>query len=62
MYQVAFAPSLFATLAPWLALNQSGLTILLHPETGRPRQDHTDHALWMGAILPLNADILPETE
>ena len=60
MYQVAFAPALFPTLAPFLALNRRGLTILLHPETGRQRADHTAHALWMGAVLPLDVSVLPE--
>lgn len=60
MYQVAFAPALFPTLAPFLALNRQGLTILLHPETGRQRADHTAHALWMGAVLPLDVGVLPE--
>lgn len=59
MYQVAFAPALFAALAPFIALNREGLTVLLHPETGRARADHLEHALWMGAVLPLDAGVLP---
>lgn len=62
MYQVAFGTADAASLIPFLALNRRGLTILVHPETGRPKDDHRQHALWMGAVLPLNADILPETE
>ncbi|MDE2516391.1 MAG: DOPA 4,5-dioxygenase family protein [Rhodospirillales bacterium] len=62
MYQVAFKPDLFATLAPFLMLNRAGLTVLLHPETGRPRDDHTRHATWMGAVLPIKAETLPETD
>lgn len=61
MYQVAFKPALFATLAPFVMLNRNGLTVLLHPETGRPRDDHTRHAVWMGQVLPIKADTLPET-
>lgn len=58
MYQVAFPPALFPTLVPFIALNREGLTVLLHPETGRQEADHLDHALWMGAVLPLDASVL----
>ncbi len=60
MYQIAFKPELFPSLAPFLMLNRMGLTILLHPESGRPRDDHTKHATWMGAVLPVKEDVLPE--
>lgn len=59
MYQVAFAPALFPQLVPFLALNREGLTVLLHPDTGRPKADHAEHALWMGAVLPLDIAALP---
>ena len=62
MYQVAFAPEVFPAIVPWLALNRGKLTVLIHPETDRPRDDHLLHALWLGEKLPLNADILPERE
>lgn len=62
MFQVAFGPEVFPTLVPWLALNRRGLTVLVHPETGRPRDDHLLHAMWLGEKLPLKADILPERE
>ena len=60
MYQVAFPPALFPRLVPFLALNRQGLTVLLHPETGRPRADHLAHALWLGPALPLDAGVLPD--
>ena len=60
MYQVAFAPALFPTLVPFIALNREGLAVLVHPDTGRQRADHLHHALWMGPVLPLNAAVLPE--
>lgn len=62
MYQIAFPTDLFPTLAPFLAMNRMGLTVLLHPESGRPKDDHLHHALWMGAVLPIDASMLPETE
>jgi len=60
MYQVAFGPELLPALLPWLALSRRGLTVLVHPETGRQRADHSAHALWMGAVLPLKLEVLPE--
>jgi DOPA 4,5-dioxygenase len=60
MYQVAFGPELLPGLLPFLALNRAGLAILVHPETGRHRADHGEHALWMGAVLPLRLEVLPE--
>jgi DOPA 4,5-dioxygenase len=60
MYQVAFAPALFAALVPWLALNRGDLSVLVHPETGRQRADHVRHALWLGPPLPLKPELLPE--
>ena len=60
MYQIAFPRNLLASFLPWLMLNRDGLTILLHPGTGDPYADHTDHAIWFGAVLPLRLDVLRE--
>ena len=61
MYQIQFAPELFPTLVPFVMMNRMGLTVLLHPQSGRPRDDHTVNATWMGAVLPVNTQVLPET-
>ena len=45
-----------SAVVPWLLLNRRGLTILVHPETGDDYEDHAQHALWLGAILPLRLD------
>ncbi len=60
MYQIAFPVELFPTLAPFVMMNRMGLTVLLHPQSGRPRDDHTVNATWMGAVLPLNTGVLKE--
>jgi len=62
MYQIAFPPDLLPSLVPFLMLNRMGLTILLHPQSGRPRDDHTLNAVWMGEVLPVKMDILPEAD
>ena len=56
--QLAFAPSLFGDVIPWLALHRDGLTVFIHPDTGDVMKDHTQHALWMGEMLALNLDAL----
>ncbi len=53
-----FTPDVFDEIVPWLMLHRNGLTVLVHPDTGNDLQDHTDYALWMGAIKPLNLSIL----
>ena len=57
MYQIAFAPEMLAEFMPWLMLNRDGLTVLLHPETGDNYTDHSAHAAWFGAVLPLRLDV-----
>lgn len=59
MYQLAFRIELFATLVPWLMLNRRGLSVLVHPNTDNPHDDHLVHALWLGEKLALKGDVLP---
>jgi DOPA 4,5-dioxygenase len=61
MYQVAFEAHLFPTLVPWLMLNRLGLTVVVHPNTDRPKDDHLKHALWLGAVLALDGSMLEES-
>jgi aromatic ring-cleaving dioxygenase len=56
MFQIAFPSEMLAAFVPWLMLNRDGLTILLHPETGDSYRDHTAHAAWFGAVLPLRLE------
>lgn len=62
MYQVAFLPQVFPAFVPWLMLNRAGLDVLIHPNTGAPRDDHLVHAAWLGTPLPLEGGVLPEVE
>jgi len=59
MFQVAFSPPVFASFVPWLMLNRNGLNVLVHPNTLAPRDDHLEHALWLGQRLPLHEAVLP---
>lgn len=56
MFQMAFAPALFAQIAPFLMLNHGPLTIFLHPETGDDLADHAEHAAWIGRQRDLRLD------
>ena len=58
MYQVSFAPSLFAEFVPWLMVNHGELSVLIHPRTGDDLPDHTDFALWLGEQLDLDTSVL----
>jgi len=60
MYQVAFLAEIFPDFIPWLMLNRQGLVILLHPNTGRPRDDHELRPFWFGEVLAIKGDVLPE--
>ncbi len=59
MFQVAFDVQVFETFVPWLMLNRRDLTVLVHPNTDNPRDDHLIHGLWLGDPLPLDATDLP---
>jgi DOPA 4,5-dioxygenase len=61
MYQIAFERDQFAQLVPWLMLNRQDLVVLVHPNTDNPRRDHGVHGVWLGEVLPLKLDILPES-
>ena len=55
--QLAFGPELIGEVLPWLALNRQRLVVFLHPDTGDDLLDHTEHAIWMGAIRPLDLSV-----
>jgi aromatic ring-cleaving dioxygenase len=58
MYQIAFGVAEFPHLVPWLMLNRGKHDVLVHPLTGDDYADHAHHALWLGAKLPLDLEVL----
>lgn len=57
--QLAFAPAVFADIVPWLALHRNGLVVFVHPVCDDNEVlDHTDRAIWMGAVRPLDLSVL----
>ena len=56
--QLAFKPAVFAELIPWLAMHRAGLVVFVHPISDNEVLDHTDRALWMGAVRPLDLSVL----
>ena len=62
MYQVIFAADQLDTLVPSIMLNRDGLSVLVHPNTGAPRDDHLFYAMWLGQPLAIRAEALPVSE
>lgn len=63
--QLAFKPSVFGQLIPWLAMHRGGLVIFVHPITDNQLVDHRDRAIWIGDVRPLDLSVLkdgPEDE
>lgn len=44
----------FLEIVSSLQLDSSGLSILIHPETGNDEQDHAERAMWLGKQLTLD--------
>jgi aromatic ring-cleaving dioxygenase len=61
-YRIDFDSNQFSTLVPYLMMNRMELIVLVHPQSGRPRDDHTLNALWMGGVLPADLAFMREIE
>jgi len=55
--QLAFSIDAFDALIPWLDAHRGQLTVLVHGLSGDDLKDHTDHAYWLGAPMPLDVSI-----
>lgn len=63
MFEVdLFSPAQFGAFIPWLAINHGPLSVLIHPNTGNSRFDHTQNAIWIGDKLDLKLDTLDRVE
>jgi hypothetical protein len=60
MFEVAFEVPLYGRLVLWLSLNRMGLSVLVHPNTERIRDDHLAEPAWLGAPPTLLVDGIPE--
>lgn len=60
--QLSFNPEAFGSVIPWLAVHRGGLIVFVHPLSGNELLDHRDHAMWMGAIRPLDLSVLSDRE
>lgn len=54
MFELNFDESELADTVAWLMLNRAGHPVLVHPVTGHDPKDHSDHAMWLGAPVPLD--------
>jgi aromatic ring-cleaving dioxygenase len=58
MFQVTIRPEQFATVVPWLMVNRTGLSVLVHPISDDPVRDHDTSPLWMGEPLRIDVEFL----
>ena len=56
--QLAFKVNLFGELIPWLLLNRSRLTVMVHGLTGDDLRDHTEYVFWLGEQETLDLEKL----
>jgi aromatic ring-cleaving dioxygenase len=53
MFEINYPKSEFADATIWLMHERGDLSILVHELTGDDYYDHTQAAMWLGAVVPL---------
>jgi len=51
-------PLVFIKFFSWIQLNNMGLSVLIHPNSGDAFKDHTIHTAWIGDKVEINTDML----
>lgn len=54
MFEIEFADAHREPVLAWVTAHHGDRSVLLHPETGNDRVDHSEHARWLGERLELN--------
>ena len=55
-------PAYFGLVVPWMSQNRGEFTLLVHPNTGCPYEDHSDWAFWVGDKWNLDLSIFDKGE
>lgn len=60
MWELDFkSPEIFKRIVPYFQLNHGGLSVLIHPRSGKgDLLDHTKFALWLGHKVRLDTNLL----
>ena len=58
MFELNFPKRLFSEVTLWLMYERKNLNVLVHELTGDDYRDHTQAAIWLGAVVPLHYDRL----
>lgn len=51
---ILFHTAELSSIVPWLTLNKTNHSILIHPDTGNDLLDHTEYAMWLGNPIKLD--------
>ncbi len=55
--QVSFDSKEFDNVIHWLKQHREHLSVLVHPLTGDPLAEHSEHASWLGDPIDLKLDV-----